>query len=742
MNLFTKNKTVALLICIFLYVFACFVPTQAKAGVTIKIWDFPRWLEPGETVDRFVWITKKIAEFEKIYPNIKVELTKLTWQRGNEKLKIAAIGGNPPDIAPGTVPLLFIREGLVEPIDDYLSESDRNDYLKGALNAFKVNKKIYGWPWYMSGQLLYINNEIFEAAGVTLPTDKWDKAAFEDSLKQIKGYMASKKGHYPLGLYFQKDETANLPFLMIDGGEIFNDNAVFCGDSQKFIAGLSWVKSLADKELIPADSGGRNANDIWTAFAIEKRIAAASFGLWGIQALNNKFKMNFSVVGYPNDIRPFIGTSGYYVFKNSDKKKVEAAMKFASFLTNAQNQKDLYKYSQFPTRTSVGDIYAGQTHMSDAWRILSEGQTVLADARWSQMDEEFSAAVQESLLAKDNFLQTAQQKMSSAKERISKLSAVNSKTVSSDIQVGNYFTATLIFLTVVFAVIMFVSGQAHVVMIIPALGVLVLFLFYPLSQALVLAFRDYRLGEAGGFTLSNFIFAFKDPKFIKACQNTFLYTITVVPANTLCALIIATLIHGLSGKLKTFFKASYYLPGVASVVVLTMVWRYMFNTEVGFFNEVLAVFGLAPVGWLSDPDIAFWSVIISNIVKSPGGAMLIYMASMANIPKDLYEAAMLEGAGLFKQWLYVTVPLLRNTTAFLMITGTITALQVFAQVLMLTDGGPGISTQVVVHRVYTAAFRDFDFGLSSAMALILFVVILVITVIQKKMSHEEVDYVA
>ncbi len=122
--------------------------------------------------------------------------------------------------------------------------------------------------------------------------------------------------------------------------------------------------------------------------------------------------------------------------------------------------------------------------------------------------------------------------------------------------------------------------------------------------------------------------------------------------------------------------------------------------------------------------------------------MLIYLAAMGNIPTSLYESADLEGAGPIKKWWYITVPLLKSTTTFLLITGTISALQVFAQVMMLTDGGPGISTQVVVHRVYTSAFRDFDFGLSSAMALILFIAIMVITLIQRRLTDQKAEYLA
>jgi multiple sugar transport system permease protein len=216
----------------------------------------------------------------------------------------------------------------------------------------------------------------------------------------------------------------------------------------------------------------------------------------------------------------------------------------------------------------------------------------------------------------------------------------------------------------------------------------------------------------------------------------------VVPANTITALIVASLIYGMHGKAKSFFRGAYYLPGVASVVVLTMVWRWIFNTEVGLANNLLRWIGMSPVGWLTDPDVAFWSVIATGVFKSPGGAMLIYLASMANIPGSLYESAELEGASSFEKWWHITVPLLRGTTSFLLITGAITALQVFAQVLMLTDGGPGISTEVVVHRIYTSAFRDFNFGLSAAMALILFAAIMLITIFQRKFTARETEYLA
>lgn len=728
------------------------IKSAGLQGMTLKIWDFPRWLEPGETVDRFSWITKKIKEFEQNNPGIKVELTKLTWSRGHEKLKIAALGGNNPDIAPGTIPLLFIKENLIQPIDEFLSPKDKKDYLTAALDAFTYENKIYGWPWYMSGQLLFINNDLFRDARVRPPENgTWTNQEFVDKMLQIKKYIdntnkdgiaLSQQGYYPLGLYFQKNETANFPFLMSHGGRFISEEQKFVGNNPEMLKGFSWLKKLKNQGIIPPDSGGRTMQDIWTAFAREHRIAVAAFGLWGIKGLTQKFPMNFSVVNYPAaegvESKPFVAISGFYVFKNKNKERVKMAMKLAAFLTSGEQQKALEKYSQFPTRLSTGNIYQGDPHMSAALKIFQNGRTVFNDSRWPQIDEEIEYGIQRTLLGRT----TAKEAMNRAEKSVKRVLGAQSGSIKEDLNKGSMFGRIVLFLAFLAITFAIFSKQTHLIMIVPALSIIGLFLFYPLADAFIIAFRNYRIGEVGGFTFANFTRALTDPKFTKACFNTVLYSCVVVPANTFTALIVASLIYALHGKAKSFFRGAYYLPGVASVVVLTMVWRWIFNTEVGLANTILKWFELQPVGWLTDPDIAFWSVIATGVFKSPGGAMLIYLASMANIPGSLYESAELEGAGPFAKWWHITVPLLRGTTSFLMITGTITALQVFAQVLMLTDGGPGISTEVVVHRVYTSAFRDFDFGLSAAMALILFLAILLITIFQRKFTNKEVEYLA
>lgn len=755
-NFFHIFKRCILCMLMLIAIFSLFSPdrTYAATGITLNIWDFPRWLVPGEKTDRFVWMNKQIEKFEAQNPGVKVKLTKLTWKRGKEKLKISALGGRTPDIAPGTVPLLFIKENLIAPIDKYLTEEDKADYLPNALDAFKVKGKIYGWPWYLSGQLLYVNRTLFKESGVSLPKDgRWTteefttklthmKEYFDNRVKAEEGKTYSSLGYYPLGLYFHKHETANFPFVFAYGGKWISDDFKYAGTSDEVIKGLKWLNYMRDNLIIPKDTGGRTSNDIWTAFGREHRLGAAALGLWGIEAMTKKYPMDFEVVHFPTDkgkiSRPFLGISGFYVFDKPDKKRVALSMKFVKMITNTAAQRDLVYYTQFPTRKSASDIYKDNEHMTKAWDILKDGRTIFPDMRWPQIDEEIETAIQQSLLGREK----PEEAMKKVETRVNRVLAVESGSIHADIQKGSLFGKIFIVLFI-FAIIFAVkSRQIHLIMVIPAITIIGLFLFYPLADAIILAFRSYRLGEVGSYTLDNFSRAWSDPKFIEACKNTLLYAVVVVPVNVFTALALASLIFSLPNTLKKFFRAAYYLPGVASVVVLTMVWKFMFNTEVGLFNTVLKWLSISPVGWLTNPDISLWSVILTGILKSPGGAMLIYMASLANIPKSLYEAADLEGAGPIAKWWHITVPLMRTTTAFMIITGTIASLQVFAQVLMLTDGGPGMSTEVVVHRIYTSAFRDFDFGLSSAMALLLFVVIMIITLVQRRITNEEADGLA
>lgn len=281
--------------------------------------------------------------------------------------------------------------------------------------------------------------------------------------------------------------------------------------------------------------------------------------------------------------------------------------------------------------------------------------------------------------------------------------------------------------------------------ILPAFLFFVVFILYPVTRAVLLAFQEYRLsGEVKFVGLKNFVDGvIKDPVFWLALKNTVLYSIIRVPVNVFVGLIIATFIFYTSKRWQSFFRAAYYLPGVISLVVISMVWKWLYNPNYGLFNHILLQLGIIsePIPWLTSTKWALPSLMLMAILSSPGSAIILYLAAMSNIPTSIYEAAALEGADEFTQWYKITVPLLNNTTLYLLVMNTIASFQVFTQVYVMTRGGPGYASTMIAPLIYFRAFKDYEFGIASAQALVLFLVILGISIIQFKYIRRRGEYI-
>lgn len=275
--------------------------------------------------------------------------------------------------------------------------------------------------------------------------------------------------------------------------------------------------------------------------------------------------------------------------------------------------------------------------------------------------------------------------------------------------------------------------------LLPKFILFLIFIALPVLWAFVISFQEYGIFETIWTGLDNFINTFTGDLFYIALWNTLRYTIIVVPSQVIIALILASLINPLNRKAQVFFRGAFYLPTVTSVVVIAMTWRWMYNSK-GLINYLLSLFNLGPVNWLGSSDWALISIILMSIITPPGVGIILYLANMGSIPESLFEAARIDGAGKFKTWLKITLPLVKPTTFYLTILGTIGSFQVFTQVLLLTDGGPGYATTTLVHLIYNSAFRDFDFGFAAAQAIILFMIILMFSLVQKKFLSSDIEY--
>jgi multiple sugar transport system permease protein len=268
-----------------------------------------------------------------------------------------------------------------------------------------------------------------------------------------------------------------------------------------------------------------------------------------------------------------------------------------------------------------------------------------------------------------------------------------------------------------------------------------IFTLGPILFAFALAFMHWDGSNPISFAgLDNFWRLWSDRAFITAFWNTILYAGLAVPLTVVSALGLAMLLNQkLPGR--DFFRAAMFFPYVASLVAVAVVWNMLFNPEMGPINMLLYYVGVDPRNlprWAADRNWAMITVVLFGVWKSMGYYMVIYLAGLQGINQDLYEAAAIDGATAVQKFRHITIPQLGPTTFFVTVMLTIQSFKVFDQIYLLTQGGPGTSTLVLVYHVYNEAFISWDLGYSSMVALVLFLVVLSVTVIQFHFRKEEV----
>ncbi len=265
--------------------------------------------------------------------------------------------------------------------------------------------------------------------------------------------------------------------------------------------------------------------------------------------------------------------------------------------------------------------------------------------------------------------------------------------------------------------------------LLPAAIVLLIFFFIPFFQTIILSFQDYsnNIYNACFTGFQNYIAILHNPIFYKVMWNTLLYLVVAVPVLAIIPLFLAILINQ---KIRgiTLYKILIYLPVIVSIVVAAIAFKWLY-AEQGILNYLLNVFHINSIGWLTDPKYAIYSVIIVTIWKGIGYYMMIYLAALMSVPKELYEACEIDGAGFWTKHLTVTVPHIMPTIALVTTISSISAMKIFAEIYVMTKGGPLNSTKTIVYYIYEKAFENLDLGYASAMAVILLIIVMIFSLI-------------
>jgi multiple sugar transport system permease protein len=226
-----------------------------------------------------------------------------------------------------------------------------------------------------------------------------------------------------------------------------------------------------------------------------------------------------------------------------------------------------------------------------------------------------------------------------------------------------------------------------------------------------------------------------DPVFMKSLGNNIFFAFVVIPLQSVIGLLLALLVNQKLAGIN-FFRTVYFSPVVTSMVVVSIVWRFLYDLNHGMINQFLGNFALGPVNWLGDPNVAMWSIIMMSVWQGAGFQMILFLAGLQGIPEQLYEAASIDGANTWQQFRFITIPSLRNTMVFIFITITIAAFQLFTQVFVMTNGGPDDATSTVTFHMVRTGFREQDLAYASTISVVFFLIILAINFVQRRLTRE------
>lgn len=280
-----------------------------------------------------------------------------------------------------------------------------------------------------------------------------------------------------------------------------------------------------------------------------------------------------------------------------------------------------------------------------------------------------------------------------------------------------------------------------VLYILPGMLIVLVFSILAIILAFYFSFTEYNMLTPPKFIgFNNYVNMFKSSTFWAALRNTFIYVIITVPIQTILALAIALFIaNKLQNRYGSFLKSTIFIPVIISSIAASAVWGIIFKTRGGLMNNLLGLFGIAPMNWLGDKTLAFICVCIVTIWKNVGYYMVIYYAGIMGIPKEQEEAAVVDGASVLQRLWYVTLPNLKPITYMVITLGVISSFQIFDIVFQLTGGGPGTSTVTLAYMIYNFAFSNNKMGYASAIAVVLLIFVLIIHALQDLLFKEKAE---
>jgi lactose/L-arabinose transport system permease protein len=281
--------------------------------------------------------------------------------------------------------------------------------------------------------------------------------------------------------------------------------------------------------------------------------------------------------------------------------------------------------------------------------------------------------------------------------------------------------------------------NAPYIFIAPVIAIFAIFEAYPFVYSMALSFQKFDRGEDTFVGINNYLSLLKDPVFRKALWNTCLYLVVQVPVMVALSLALAVFLEAKLLRGRSFFRISLFLPAIIALVAYSMVFKLLLNYDYGFVNYLLSLVNIPKVDWLNTPLGAKAAIMIAITWRWTGYNMIIMLAWIQGIPESLYESAEIDGAGEWKKFWLITVPMMKPIILFASVTSTIGTFQLFDESYVLTGGGPNMATITMAHYLYDTAFKYFNFGYAAAISFFLMIIIMVLSLIQFKITGDDMS---
>lgn len=721
-----------------------------------------RYLTWETSFEQIALTRKIIAAFEEQNPDIKIQ-----FEASSDATRIFltdAAAGTSPDVMYITNEFMpqMIEKGILLPLDDLIERDgiDMSAFLPKTVEDLTFHGKLYAYPIHFSTSMLFYNKQMFDEQGIPYPDETWTWETYRDTADKLTQVRQDTGRIEVFGALVPDYQILIGGF----GGRIFDENDRCVANSPENIEAIRFGVSMMGKQA-PTSAQAMDTTDM--QLFSNGRLAMFIGRTWQLpQLIQHMGDTPWDVAPVPKFRRRY---SLFAVGGNciaSDTRNQEAAWKFVKFYSSVEGQKLLglqknctpalkelaYSPEHFlsPPPPSI-HLFIEAADYSDKlvpdrpWsvefgsRVWSLTERIKADPRRFPPEQVLAEVEQQGNELLD--------RLRREQEHIARLA------LRDEPPTAFLLRFMLILMGIAAVVIIFIARRNRrywegYLFIAPWLIGFILFSLGPVLVSLYLSFCRYDLMLPPQWTgLDNIRRLFADPLFFKSLFNTLYYSVFTVPLQLTFALILAMLLNTrIRGT--NFFRSVYYLPALTSGVAICLLWRWIYSPELGLFNMFLGFFGISGPDWLTSPTWAMPAIIIMSVWASLGGPMLIFLAGLQGIPLHLYEASELDGANRWQTFCNVTLPMLSPSMFFNLVMAVIASFQVFTTVFVMTSntaasiepGGPAHSTMVYVLYLYQTGFRYLDMGKACAMAWILFLIIMCLTLVNFMISKRWVHY--